>query len=167
MLRDQAIESALRDERAIARFWSKVRKGDSCWEWTAGAFRGGYGCFHIANKSRWRACSVKASRFAWAIENGRVPFGLLVRHTCDNPACVRPSHLIVGTQTDNMRDAVVRGRQSRGEGRPLAKMTDERVRALRERRAQGISFMQLAREFGISDWTVRGICGGRRWKHVV
>lgn len=78
-------------------FWTKVQRGDDCWPYGAGA---GYGKFR----------GMPAHRAAWILTNGRVPPGLFVLHHCDNPPCVRPDHLFLGTQTDNMRDASQKGR---------------------------------------------------------
>lgn len=87
------------------RFWAKVNKTDGCWLWTASAWRG-YGIFW-ADGRRW-----KAPRYSWALVNGPIPSGLMVCHRCDNPPCVRPSHLFIGTMSDNIRDAYAKGRHS-------------------------------------------------------
>lgn len=94
------------------RFWSKVKKTDGCWEWQASKDKKGYGCFRVGGRIEY------AHRVAYSLANG---IELLwegydsqssVRHSCDNPACVNPSHLLLGTHTDNMRDCVSRGRKN-------------------------------------------------------
>src|SRR5947209_19331427 len=83
------------------RFWPKVQKGSDCWEWKAGR-KGGkfrYGIITIHSKDE------LAHRVAWKLTNGPIPDGLWVLHKCDNPPCVRPDHLFLGTQEDNNRDA--------------------------------------------------------------
>lgn len=91
------------------RFWAKVRRGDGCWEWTAARSAAGYGWFKGA------AGPELAHRVAWRLERGEIQAGLFVLHRCDNPRCVRPDHLFLGTNADNMADMVQKGRQSRGE----------------------------------------------------
>lgn len=93
--------------RALARFWCKVKLAgaDECWEWIAGKDKDGYGWFKRD----------RAHRAAWIFFNGRIPEGFLVLHTCDNPPCVNPAHLFLGTQQDNMTDCLKKGRRPSGE----------------------------------------------------
>ena len=83
------------------RFWEKVNKTNECWEWIAGKSHG-YGVFWINGKL------LRAHRVAWSIYNGGIPEGLLVLHKCDNPACVNPDHLFIGTQQDNVDDMITK-----------------------------------------------------------
>ncbi len=99
-------------------FWVKVDKSKgqgptgTCWQWTASKHKTkNRGCFHINGKS------IEAHRASWLINKGLIPSDLSVLHTCDNPSCVRPTHLFLGTQADNMKDMVQKGRH----GKPLAK----------------------------------------------
>jgi len=97
------------------RFWSKVSKSDKCWEWTAAKTGHGYGIFQFEGKLQ------KAHRVAWVLAMGPIPGGMFVLHRCDNPLCVRLTHLFLGTQQDNVLDAMRKGRY-RG-GRPKVNAT--------------------------------------------
>jgi len=94
------------------RFWSHVAKSDGCWLWTAHVNRTGYGHFALS-RSRGRS----AHRVSHELNIGPIPSGMLVCHRCDNPRCVRPDHLFLGTPSDNMHDKVAKGRC------PLASLT--------------------------------------------
>ena len=87
------------------RFWAKVKKTDNCWEWTAHKLFNGYGRFSINKKPDY------SHRVSWLIEHGEYPTGKHVLHTCDNPGCVRPEHLVLGTMSDNMADRDSKHRQ--------------------------------------------------------
>lgn len=95
------------------RFWEKVDQGeaDECWPWTASTDRYGYGQFHVDGRS------LRAHRVSYELANGAIPEGRLVMHTCDNPPCVNPAHLVLGTAAENMQDKVRKGRQSNGRER--------------------------------------------------
>src|SRR5229473_531412 len=101
----------------VERFWSKVRKSDGCWEWIAGKHRFGYGIIRDGGRgSRMRT----AHRISWEFHNGSIPAGLWVLHRCDNPQCINPDHLFLGTQFDNMTDAARKGRIRNGRGKNVS-----------------------------------------------
>jgi hypothetical protein len=113
---------------------------------------------------------------AWEAVNGRVPDGLWVLHHCDNPPCVNPAHLYVGTHADNMRDMRERRRHwyhadpaniIRGERSGAAKLTEAQVRELRRLHDAGRSYGSLAREYGVSRQAVSSAITGRSWTHVL
>lgn len=141
-------------------FWGKVRKTSTCWLWLG----------HIDENGRGRTGKSGgagiAARVAWEKTNGPIPKGKCVCHRCDNPACVRPIHLFLGTKKQNSEDMTSKGRQSRGAHRPLSKLTDKGVIQLRNRRLAGESLADLAAEFGITRANVSMIVRNKRWKHV-
>lgn len=96
------------------RFWKKVTVGAGCWTWTAHRDRDGYGQMNLDSTGK----KVSAHRAAWQIANGPVPDGMFVCHSCDNPSCVRPSHLFLGLPVDNTRDMIAKGRRHRQEVQP-------------------------------------------------
>jgi hypothetical protein len=149
----------LRFER---RFWGKVRIGDGCWEWTRFINPWGYG-------QAWNGKRIEgAHRIAWRLVNGEIPDGLLVCHRCDNPKCVRPGHLFLGTDADNYNDMARKGRRgaARGEQCPTRKLSNDGVREIRRLAAAKQSVSSIARAFGVSRTVVQGVVARRCWAHV-
>lgn len=92
------------------RFWKKVEKTNDCWLWIAGKYPDGYGVF-------WNGTTYDgAHRISWELHYGEIPKGMLVCHTCDNPPCVNPEHLWIGTKKDNNNDRTKKGRDGIGYG---------------------------------------------------
>jgi len=141
------------------RFWSMVKRGDpdSCWEWQGRIIKDGYGAFHLKGKR------IIASRFAWILTYGEIPQGMCVLHKCDNPACVNPRHLFLGTQKDNMQDAVLKWRKS-GPHNGRTKLTWPQVDTIRLLFQMGWSAYRLAKFFGVNYKTVWQILKGKTWK---
>lgn len=157
----------------MKRFWSKAVTGSAseCWPWIACRDKSGYGqiCMILPSGSKE---TLRSHRVAFCICRGYpldyLTTKCLVRHTCDNPSCVNPSHLELGSHQDNMNDMVRRGRTRsiRGSKNYSAKLTEPEVlqilRQLREGRRQQL----IARDFGVSGQTVWEINAGRSWSHV-
>jgi hypothetical protein len=91
----------------LNRFWSKVKKTDNCWEWQACKNEHGYGILNIGKRGLGK---IRAHRLSFIIHKGEIPESLLVCHRCDNPTCVNPEHLFLGTQKDNTQDMIKKGR---------------------------------------------------------
>lgn len=144
------------------RFWAQVEKTDGCWFWIPAKARNEYGAIRVLG----HRSKVKAHRFSWELHFGPIPDGLDTLHHCDTPPCVRPDHLFLGTNGDNVADKVSKGRQSKGAGTGVAKLTPDTVRAIRAMLATGAGQRETARAFDVSHTTVRWIAVGKIWKHV-
>lgn len=141
-------------------FWEKVRRGDGCWEWIGTRVNDRYG--QTTKKGR----HVLAHRASWELANGPIPVGMQVLHRCDNPPCVRPDHLFLGTHEDNMQDMASKHRGSEGERSPTAKLTDAIVLEAKRRYRTGKSINSMAGEYGIDQSVLNRAVNGKRWKHV-
>jgi HNH endonuclease len=155
-------------EAAAQRFWAKVQIGAGCWEWQAGKDWDGYGTIKVKSETLKR--SVGAHRVSYVLHFGEIPPGMIVRHTCDNPSCVNPGHLLLGTTADNMADKVRRGRlpDQRGEKNPHNKLKEETVRQIFAL-ASGPSpprQRDIAAQFGVCQMTVSLIKQRKIWAHV-
>lgn len=145
----------------LRQYWSKVNKTTSeCWEWTGTKNRDGYGQF-----GRGVFLPKLAHRAAWVLTYGPIPEGMCVLHRCDNPGCVNPSHLWLGTHADNVADRhkKCRTRVLRGEEQWMSKLTEDRVREIIASDNRGVD---LARRFGVSQATISMIRTKRRWRHI-
>ena len=137
-----------------ARFWAKVHKTPNCWLWT-GAISAGYGVLRRGRKAQ----NILAHRFMWELQYGMIPKGCIICHRCDIPKCVNPRHLFIGTQRDNIQDAIKKGRvvpwgkhfgQAKGEKHGRAKLALADVQELRHLRQEGMNYRQLGQRFGIT-----------------
>lgn len=161
-------------EQQIVSFWNRVNKEGSipthmphlgqCWEWTGTHHRQGYGYTWTRDKY------ILSHRYVWIITNGEIPDDLKVLHKCDNPCCVRPSHLFLGTQLDNMKDRKQKNRHAQliGELNPNCKVTDVQVGEIRRRYAMGnVLYKDIAKDMGISISTVGKIVTGKHIKRKI
>lgn len=138
---------------------AKRNPSNGCLEWQGVVDAGGYGCTTFHN------VRMAAHRAAWIEVKGSIPEGLQVLHRCDNPRCIDPSHLFLGTNADNHQDKIRKGRQARNAGTKNghAKLTPEQIAAIRsDPRKQGV----IAAEYGIHQASVSDIKRGKSWRHL-
>jgi hypothetical protein len=152
------------------RFWEKAAiqpSEDGCWLWLSNTDSDGYGLFLVR-----KGVTARAHRMAWELAHAEeIPVGLFVCHRCDNPACIRPDHLFLGTVQENRADCIAKGRHAHGakhSARPNsnARVTADQVRCIRGRVGAGEPQKNLCAEFGMSPAAISMIVHGQRWKHV-
>ena len=135
------------------RFWSKVKRGENCWEWIGYKNKTGYGRFAIKGYAQ------QAHRISWIIKNGKIPKGLCVLHKCDNPPCVNPNHLFIGTYKDNTQDALLKGRVKT----PDSKL---KLNEVKEIKYGSASIKEKINKFNVTRKTINDIIKLRTWKSV-
>tara|TARA_Y100000310_G_scaffold14352_1_gene14541 strand:- start:175 stop:714 length:540 start_codon:yes stop_codon:yes gene_type:complete len=153
------------------RFWAKVKKGPGCWLWTGATRPGGYGnLFTFRDKGR-RNHFTSAHRASWEIHYGPIPDGLLVCHRCDNPPCVKPEHLFLGTNKDNQRDRRQKGRAIDTADVPteLPLLTPGEVLDIQDWYEPDIpdSLQRMVEHFEVSAGTIRVVAAGHRPENVM
>jgi len=144
------------------RFWRNVKKTETCWIWTSRQTSDGYGHLKINGKER------RAHRVAWELCIGIIPKYLLVCHRCDVPLCVNPAHLFLGTNGDNVRDSIAKGRWGHDPSTRIQKENYRKVgrEEVKEIRQSGESNRILARRFRISNQQISKIKLRQQWKWV-
>ena len=147
-----------------SRFWSKVNRknDDSCWEWLSPFDKKGYGQFSIGKKT------FRAHRISWVYTFGPIQEGLFVCHKCDNPRCVNPNHLFLGSHIDNVRDMDRKGRRKNApsylDKHGNAKLTNCQVMRIKEFISVGIQQNKLAKFYKVSTGCINHIAKERQWK---
>lgn len=165
-----------RPKSLAERFWPKVDTSggpDACWTWTAALNTAGYG---VISAGPGGASPLRAHRVAWELTHGPIPSWLDVLHACDNPPCVNPAHLWLGTASDNGRDMASKGRargqrswdhMPRGEDHGYATLTEADVREIRRAyAAREATQTDLGRRFGVHQTLISLIVLGKAWRHV-
>lgn len=147
----------------VARFWKKVQKTESCWLWTASKTDFGYGQIYGGEKP---TIVIGAHVLSWIIHHGAIPDGKCVLHNCpggDNPACVNPAHLWLGTKKQNTRDMVSKGRFVHGR---RYKLGDNTALKIRDRFNEGARIFELTSEFNVARTTIHCIVTRRSYRHL-
>ena len=156
-LHHHAINPELSQRPVLSRFWSRIDKTDTCWNWTRSKSKAGYGFMSI------KGVHTYMHRFSYELHFGAIPDELLVCHRCDNPACVRPDHLFLGTDQDNTTDKVWKGRHLRGNQVYNAKLNPDAVRDIR---ISELSVSNLASKYNVSPAAITAVIRHENWKWV-
>ncbi len=147
-------------EPLISRFWKYVNKKsvNGCWVWTGAKNSDGYG--HISDDKR----SIrKAHRISFEMHIGEIPSGKIICHHCDNPSCVNPKHLFIGTQADNVADMMKKKRYQYGEKSHCAKLKEKQVIRIR---ADKRTCREIAVDYGVHEATIWFVKAKKTWVHV-
>jgi len=141
----------------LPRFFQKIKITEDCWIWTASKRKSGYGLFKFNKKL------ISSHRFSWKIHFGEIPNGLNVCHKCDNP-----KHLFIGSQLDNMKDQIAKGRQrySYGSSNGASKLNEKQIIELKNDFHAGVKRKDIARKYGISIRNIYWVVKGVTWKSV-
>lgn len=143
-----------------ARFWERVKKTETCWLWTGMKNEKGYGEIRIKYRT------VFAHRLSFALHFGETPEGLCVLHRCDQPSCVRPDHLFLGTRKQNRADCLSKNRHSKGENSGVSKLTSQQILEIRALRLKNVRIVEIAKKFGIGNSQVSRIAKRTTWTHL-
>jgi hypothetical protein len=136
---------------------------NGCWNWVAAKDRDGYGLL-----THHRGKQIRAHRASYEFHVAKISVGLLVCHSCDNPSCINPNHLFVGTSKENTRDMLDKNRRPvlRGERHPNAKLTNDQVTQIKQLRSENRLLKDIANQFNISFQTVSSITKGTTWNSI-
>lgn len=144
----------------MERLWNRIDTSDpdQCWEWPGATGSSGHGLIGDENRRL-----IQTHRAVYEEVNGPLPPGVIVRHTCDNPPCCHPNHLIEGTHADNRADCVSKRRHAFGQKMGSAKLTEaEAVSIFKDPRPQ----KEIAEEYGVTQSHISNIKAGKTWKHL-
>lgn len=158
-----SIHRQVYDEDIKLKLMSYIKLDENgCWVWQKAKHKQGYGNFSYKRKC------LLAHRVSWMLHYGELDKDILVLHKCDNPPCVNPEHLFLGTDRDNVKDSISKGRftRAKGEGQWFSKLTDENVLEIRKMAFEGIMQKDIAKKFGM-DWRhIGAIIRKQSWKHI-
>jgi hypothetical protein len=159
------VEPLFEEIEQLTNFFEKYVEIDykGCWIWLGSNNGKGYG--HLTNPSR--RIHVMSHRLSWMFFRGQIPDELKVLHKCDNRLCVRPNHLFLGTQLDNMKDCISKGRKEVGEDNARSKLTESQVLEIRYLYSEGLSRREISKIFDVLPNQIRLIVKNLRWKHLI
>lgn len=145
------------NKKQLNKFWGKVQKTNGCWNWIGALTQKGYGNFRYGYKQ------LRVHRLSWMMHNGKISKDLLVCHSCDNPKCVNPKHLFLGTHSDNRLDMYKKGRRKMfGENHPRAKLKKADVIDIRNLYKNNPRSL-LAKQFNTSISNIGLVINYKRW----
>lgn len=150
-----------RSESVKQRLKRKSMSVGECLEYTGARDKDGYGIYSLGKRNP------RAHRVAYVESFGPIPAGVMVRHTCDNPPCINPRHLMLGTGIDNSRDMVLRGRSLRGDRNPMARLSVDQVLAIVTRIESGALNTELSAEYDVGASTISRIRHRKSWKQAI
>ena len=153
-------------QKRFSAIWETIEKPDvGCWNWTEKLDRSGYGRMAVRYPN-WH--EELCHRLSWVFHRGLIPTGVMVCHSCDNPSCVRPDHLFLGTAADNMHDMFNKGRRRprSGETHPKAKLANADVQSIRALLRDGYGLRVIGKRFGVTHKTIMSIRDGHTWKEL-
>lgn len=148
---------------SLDRFWRKVSRTDNdddCWLWTGSKDGGNYGVFFLQERNQ------KAHRASWLLHYGAIPDRTFVLHRCDNPSCVNPKHLFLGSHIDNMQDMARKGRSTKGERSATAKLTETQIEQVFKLRKHGWLIKDIAIHLGVGKTCIQSLLAGTSWTHL-
>ena len=144
-----------------SRFWARIRKTRGCWQWVGLTDEDGYGRIGV------KRTMLGAHRVSWEFHRGAIPEGLCVLHTCDNPACMNPDHLFLGTNQENTHDRYLKGRSAAGENNGNAKLSRQEVRDIRKLSSTGrCTRKELASRFNVTSKMIGYIVRRQNWRDL-
>lgn len=158
----------------VEKFWKMVDFGEEneCWIWKGGTNGSGNGLGHgklVISRDHGKAKNEYAHRISWVLHYGQIPDGMFVCHHCDNPPCVNPKHLFIGTQVDNMKDMASKGRTGKGafgERQHSAKLKEKDVVEIKTALRDGQKMSVLSKRFGVTIQAIHHIKTGRSWSWI-
>ena len=148
--------------------FKKVEIVNECWNYTGVKNRKGYGKIRVGSRKDGSRKMVSTHRLAWELTNGSIPDSMHVLHHCDNPSCIKPGHLFLGTNQDNMTDMANKGRSSKkyGTNNPSAKLSNSQVLEIKERLCNGETAAIIANDYPVTRGIIYHIKNGRAWNHI-
>lgn len=144
---------------SVKKFWSNTKTGPECWSWLGSFDRDGYPLFWDGDNQK----MMRGHQYSYELHFGPRD-GKCVMHICDNPSCINPEHLRLGTQKENQADKVAKNRQAKGEAQGASKLTEADVLQIRSRKSE--SYAKLSQEFCVAPSTIYRIWNNKYWQHL-